>query len=139
MEKHPDIRVLSTQFNDDDANKAASQLQAILARNPDLAGVFGTNIYSAIGAGNGVKRANQTGKIKVVAFDATLVINSQMKAGTIDIAIAQHPAEMGYYGVVTAYAHLTGQSVPALIPTGYTVIDQSNVNDPNISRFVYSD
>jgi ribose transport system substrate-binding protein len=139
MEKHPNITVLPTQFNDDDANKAASQLQAILARNQDLAGVFGTNIYSAIGAGNGVKQANQTGKIRVVAFDATSVIIAQMKAGTIDIAIAQHPAEMGYYGVVTAYAHLTGHSVPPLIPTGYTVIDQSNVNDPNISKYIYSD
>ncbi|HYZ72212.1 MAG TPA: hypothetical protein VE641_03990 [Chthoniobacterales bacterium] len=62
-----------------------------------------------------------------------------MKAGTIDIAIAQHPAEMGYYGVVSAYAHLTGHSVPPLIPTGFTVIDQSNVNDPNISKYIYSD
>ena len=96
MEKHPNITVLPTQFNDDDANKAASQLEAILARNQDLAGIFGANIYSAIGAGNGVKQANQTGKIKVVAFDATSVIIAQMKAGTIDIAIAQHPAEMGY-------------------------------------------
>jgi ribose transport system substrate-binding protein len=139
MEKHPNITVLPTQFNDDDTNKAASQLQAILARNQGLAGVFGTNIYSAIGAGNGVKQANQTGKIRVVAFDATSVIIAQLKAGTIDIAIAQHPAEMGYYGVVTAYAHLTGHSVPPLIPTGYTVIDQSNVNDPNISKYIYSD
>ena len=47
--------MLETQFNDDDANKAAAQVQAVFARNPDLAGVFGANLFSALGAANGVK------------------------------------------------------------------------------------
>ena len=59
MKGHPGITVLQTQFNDDDANKAASQLQSVYARNPDLAGVFGANLFSAIGAGNGVQQAGQ--------------------------------------------------------------------------------
>ncbi|HET9147119.1 MAG TPA: substrate-binding domain-containing protein, partial [Acetobacteraceae bacterium] len=46
IQKHyPNIKVLSTQFNNDDANTAASQLQAVLARNPHLAGVFGANLF----------------------------------------------------------------------------------------------
>ncbi|TJV76083.1 MAG: sugar ABC transporter substrate-binding protein, partial [Mesorhizobium sp.] len=67
---HPGITVLETQFNDNDANKAASQLQAVFARNPDLVGVFGANLFSALGAANGVQQAGQTGTVKVVAFDA---------------------------------------------------------------------
>src|SRR5690606_28947292 len=43
-EHYPDITVLETQYNDDDANKAASQFEAVFARNPDLAGVFGANL-----------------------------------------------------------------------------------------------
>ena len=62
--------MLETQFNDDDANKAAAQLQAVFARNPDLAGVFGANLFSAIGAADGVKALGKSGKIRVVAFDA---------------------------------------------------------------------
>src|SRR6202043_173005 len=68
MKKHPDITVLETQFNDDDANKAASQFQAMYARNSDLTGVFGANLFSAMGAANGVKQGGVTGKVKVVAF-----------------------------------------------------------------------
>ncbi len=37
MANHKDIEVLETQFNDDDANKAAAQFQAVLGRVPDLA------------------------------------------------------------------------------------------------------
>jgi ribose transport system substrate-binding protein len=139
MKKHPGITVLETQFNDDDANKAASQLQSVFARNPDLAGVFGANLFSATGAANGVKQANAKGKIRVVAFDAPTSIVGEIKAGNVDIAIAQHPAEIGYFGVVVAFAHLSGQSVPPLIGTGFTVIDKNNVDDPNIKKFVYSD
>lgn len=139
MKNHPGITVLETQFNDDDANKAASQLQSVLARNPDLAGVFGANLFSALGAANGVKQAGASGKIKVAAFDAPTSIIDQLKSGLVDIAIAQHPSEIGYFGVVCAHAYLNGQSIPSTIGTGFTIITKDNVDDPNVKRFVYSD
>ncbi|HEX4765072.1 MAG TPA: ABC transporter substrate-binding protein [Lichenihabitans sp.] len=137
MKAHPGIQVLQTEFNDDDANKAASQLQSVYARNPDLVGVFGANLFSALGAANGVKQAGQTGTVKVVAFDAPTSIVDDLKSGAIDVAIAQHPAEIGYYGVITAFAHLTGQSVPVKIGTGFTVMDKANIGNPDIAKFVY--
>src|SRR6516225_937698 len=139
MKKHPNITVLETQFNSDDANKAASQFQSVFARNSDLAGVFGANLFSAMGAASGAKQAGASGKVKVVAFDAPASVVPEIKAGTVDIAIAQHPAEIGFFGVAAAYAHLTGQSIPPLIGTGFTVIDKTNVDDPNVKRFIYSD
>ncbi len=138
-ELYPDIEVLETQFNNDDANKAAAQVQAVLARNPDLHGVFGANLFSALGAADGLKAAGKSGDIKVVAFDAPQRIVDDLKSGLIDLAIAQHPAEIGYYGVVTAYAAITGQSVPTTIGTGFTVMSADNIDDPEIQKFVYSD
>ena len=121
-ENFPKIEVLETQFNENDANKAASLLQAVFARNSDLKGVFGANLFSAIGSANGVQQAGQTGTIKVVAFDAPTSIVDNINSGLVDVAIAQHPAEIGYFGVVSAYAHLTGQSIPTMIGTGFTVM-----------------
>lgn len=137
IKAYPGIEVLETQFNDDDANKAASQLQAVLARNPDLGGVFGANLFSALGAANGVQQAGKGGAVKVVAFDAPTSIVDNLKTGLVDLAIAQHPAEIGYFGVMAAYAHLTGQSVPTAIGTGFTVMDKSNIDKPEVARFVY--
>ena len=139
MKSHPGIQILQTQFNDDDANKAASQVQSVYARNPDLAGVFGANLFSAIGTANGVKQAGLSGKVKVVGFDAPSSIVPDIKSGLIDAVIAQHPAEIGYYGVISAYAHLTGQSIPVLIGTGFTEMDKSNIDQPEVARFVYQD
>lgn len=138
-EEFPKITVLETQFNDNDANKAASQLQGVLAREADLKGVFGANLFSALGAANGVQQGGQSGKVRVVAFDAPGSIVDNLKTGLVDMAIAQHPAEIGYYGVVSAYAHLTGQSIPVSIGTGFTIITKDNVGDPNVAKYVYSE
>lgn len=139
MAQFPGVTVLETQFNDNDANKAASQVQAVFARNSDLAGVFGANLFSAIGAADGVKALGKTGEIRVVAFDAPTRIVDDLKSGLVDLAVAQHPAEIGYYGVMTAYAVIHGQSVPPQIGTGATIMTKDNIDDPDVMKFVYSD
>lgn len=139
MSEHfSDIEVLETQFNDDDANKAASQFQAVFGRVPDLAGVFGANLFSATGTANGAKQANVAGKVKIAAFDAPQSVVALLKDGTFTIAIAQHPAEIGYYGVVSAFAHLTGNPVPTHIGTGFTVMTADNIDDPEVAKFLYT-
>jgi ribose transport system substrate-binding protein len=139
MRAYPNIAVLDTQFNDDDANKAAAQVQAVYARNNDLAGVFGANLFSAIGTADGIKALGKAGEIRVVAFDAPSRIVDDLKSGLVDFAIAQHPAEIGYYGVMTAYAVINDMSVPPHIGTGATVMDKTNIDDPAVARFVYAD
>ena len=135
----PNITVLETQYNENDSSTAASQFQAVLARTPDLKGVFGANLFSALGAANGVQSANAQDAVTVIAFDAPPSIVENISGGLVDMAIAQHPAEIGYYGVMTAYAALTGQSVPPLIGTGFTVITADNVDDPDVQKFIYSE
>lgn len=102
-------------------------------------GVFGANLFSALGAANGVEAAGASGDVTVIAFDAPQSIVDNIETGLVDAAIAQHPAEIGYFGVVAAYAALTGQSIPTSIGTGFTVINADNVNDEDIARFIYSE
>jgi ribose transport system substrate-binding protein len=134
---YKDIEVLETQFNDDDANKAAAQFQAVLGRVPDLAGVFGANLFSASGAANGAKQAGVAGKVKMAGFDAPESIVAQLKDGTFEMTIAQHPAEIGYFGLAVAHAFVTGNPVPTHIGTGFTVMTAANIDDPNVAKFIY--
>jgi len=138
-ENHPGIEVLDTQYNENDASLAASQFQAVFARSPDIGGVFGANLFSALGAGNGVEGADKADDVTVIAFDAPQSIVDNISSGLVDAAIAQHPAEIGYFGVMAAYAALTGQSVPTTIGTGFTVINADNVGDESIAKFIYSE
>lgn len=138
-ENYPNVTVLETQYNENDSSLAASQFAAVLARNPDVKGVFGANLFSALGAGNGVEGAGKADDVTVIAFDAPQSIVDNISSGLVDAAIAQHPAEIGYFGVMAAYAVLTGESVPTSIGTGFTVITADNVGDENIAKFIYSE
>ena len=138
MKKFSGITVLDTQFNDNDANKAASQLAAVLARNSDLAGVFGANLFSAQGASTGVKTSNKRGVVNVVAFDCPESIIDDVKNGDIDIAICQKPFEMGSVGVQYAVDVLNGKQVPARYGTGYVVINKANADSAEAKAAVYA-
>ena len=46
----PDIQYLGQEYCDDDANIAAQLTSARLQSDPDLAGIFGTNLFAAKGA-----------------------------------------------------------------------------------------
>jgi ribose transport system substrate-binding protein len=135
---NPGVTLVGVDYNNDDASTAQAQVEAMLQKEPDLAGIFGTNVFSAQGAGTTVKNKGLSGKVKVVAFDATKDAIGMLKDGTVDLVIAQKPSDMGYFAVEMAMALLNGvTSVPPHIPTGYQVITRDNMNDPNVQKFFY--
>jgi ribose transport system substrate-binding protein len=136
--EYPEIKVLGPDYNLDDPNKAAQQTAAVLARNPDLAGVFGTNVFSAQGAGTAVVNAGLGGHVQVVAYDATKLAIELMDKGVVSLVLAQKPFDMGYLAVMFAQADAAGvTSLPRRVETGFAIIDKNNVKDPAVARFIY--
>ncbi|MET3898127.1 ribose transport system substrate-binding protein [Devosia sp. UYZn731] len=134
----PEIKVIGPDYNLDDLNKAQQQTAAVIEQNPDLKGVFGTNVFSAQGAGTAVQNAGLGGAVQVVAYDATKDAIELMNNGVVSMALAQKPFDMGYLAVEFAVADAKGvTSVPRRVETGFAIIEKSNVTDPNFSRFIY--
>ena len=130
--------MLGPDYNLDDQNKAAQQTAAVIEQNPDLAGVFGTNVFSAQGAGNAVVNAGLGGHVQVVAYDATKDAIELLNKGDVTLVLAQKPFDMGYMAVQFAAADAAGvTSLPQPRETGFAIIDKDNVNDPNYCRFIY--
>jgi ribose transport system substrate-binding protein len=136
---HPNIKVLGPDYNLDDPNKAQQQTAAVIEQNQDLAGVFGTNVFSAQGAGAAVVNAGLGGKVQVVAYDATKAAIESLNKGDVSMVLAQKPFDMGYLAVEFAAADAAGvTSLPKRVETGFAIIDKSNVTDPNYARFIYA-
>lgn len=134
----PGMEVVGEEYSLDDANTAAEQTSAVLQREPELAGIFGVNVFSAQGAGNAVVNAGLGGAVQVIAFDATEFAIEQLREGVVTLVIAQKPFDMGYMAVEFAMADWRGvTSLPTRVPTGYAVITAENVDDPEIARFIY--
>jgi ribose transport system substrate-binding protein len=136
--EYPEITVLGPDYNLDDQNTAAQQTAAMLETNPDLAGVFGTNVFSAGGAGNAVVNAGLGGAVHVVAYDATLEAMELMGKGVVSLVLAQKPFDMGYMAVQFAVADHAGvTSLPRRVETGFAILDKDNQADPEFARFIY--
>jgi ribose transport system substrate-binding protein len=136
--EYPDITVVGIDFNLDDMNTAVQQTAATLERVPDLVGVFGTNVFSAQGAGTAVVNAGLGGAVNVVAYDATQFAIEQLREGVVSLVLAQKPFDMGYMAVQFAAADAAGvTSLPKRVETGFAIISKENVDDPEVARFIY--
>jgi ribose/xylose/arabinose/galactoside ABC-type transport system permease subunit len=61
---------LGQEYSNNDANVAAQITAARLQSDPDLAGIFGTNLFSAQGAAAALREQGLQGQVKMVGFDA---------------------------------------------------------------------
>ena len=114
-------------YSNDKPETAAAKVKAALAKNPDIKGIFATNLFSAEGAATGVREAGKKG-VKIVGFDAGPKQVADLKQGVVQALIAQKPAEIGADGVEQAYNALTGKPTEKKIATGFTSITQDNLD-----------
>jgi ribose transport system substrate-binding protein len=135
------VTLVGSNYDSDSSATASQQVSALLSSNKgaQVNGIFGTNLFSAEGAAQAVKNANKQGQIKIANFDAPQEAINDLNNGAVDLVIAQKPADMGSIAVQYGVYALTGQTSKILkrVPTGYVVIDRSNVNDPASQAAIY--
>jgi ribose transport system substrate-binding protein len=133
----PGITLLPVQYGGGDQAKSADITKSILAANPDVAGIYGSNEGSAIGVVKGVEEAGKSGKVKIVGFDSGKAQIDAIKDGTMAGAITQNPIGIGQQTVAAAMKVIRGESVPKVIDTGYYWYDKTNIDDPKIQAVLY--
>src|SRR5713226_6740770 len=135
------VTLVGNNYDNDSAATASQQVSALLSssKGAQVSGIFGTNLFSAEGAAQAVKNANKQGQIKIANFDAPQEAINDLNNGAVDLVIAQKPADMGSTAVQYGVYALTGQTSKILkrVPTGYVVIDKTNVNDPASQAAIY--
>ncbi|MCW2861708.1 MAG: LacI family transcriptional regulator, partial [Actinoallomurus sp.] len=108
-----------------------------LSKNPDLAGIFGSNLVTGEGAAASLKQAKKVGSVKLVEFDASPKQVEDLKAGTIQALISQEPLEIGRQGVDQAMNALQGKAVTKHIQTQLVAVTKDNVDNPAIAKYLY--
>jgi len=134
----PDMEVVGVEYCLDVQETAAAQVSAALLKYPDLAGVFGVNIFSAQGAYQAVVSAGLQGAVKIATWDATKTLIEALRKGEVDMILAQMPAEMGALCVEWGVKHLKeGAKIPKKVIPGFFVFTKDNVNDPKTQQYIY--
>src|SRR5215203_191887 len=126
--KEAGLDYIGQEYSQDEPARAASIVKSILAKNPDLKGIFATNLFSAEGAASGLREAGKLGDVKIVGFDAGPKQVQDLKQGLVQALIAQRPAQIGSLGVQQAVNALDDKPVKKKIGTGFVSITKDNLD-----------
>ena len=122
------LNYVGREYSNDKPEVAAAKTKAALQKNPDLKGIFGTNLFSAEGAATGVREAGAK-QVKIVGFDAGPKQVKDLEDGTVQALIAQKPADIGSQGVEQAFNALEGKPTTKKIGTESTTITKDTLGE----------
>ncbi|TPI40087.1 substrate-binding domain-containing protein [Mesorhizobium sp. B3-1-6] len=134
--------IVSNEDDGGDAQKAAQVTAAILAANPDIAGIAGFDSESGAGIVTALREAGKNpGDIKVTAMEQTPDFFKTAKQGWVDGIVVQNRELFIYYAVkiLHDYNHNGlksaglgaadgGRPVPDTLDTGVLLVTKDNVD-----------
>ena len=128
--KYPGLKLVADKVADGQATTALNIMTDLITANPNLHGVFASNLIMAQGAGQAIAENKVADKIKLVGFDSDDKLVKLLTNGTIAALVVQDPYRMGYDGIKTALAASKGEKVEANVETGANLITKENMTSP---------
>jgi ribose transport system substrate-binding protein len=126
--KYPGLKLVADKVADGMATTALNIMTDLITANPNLRGVFASNLIMAQGAGQAIAENKVADKIKLIGFDSDTKLVKLLSDGNITGLVVQDPFRMGYEGVKTALAASKGEKVPETVDTGVNLITKENMN-----------
>ncbi len=125
--KYPGLKLVADKVADGMATTGLNIMTDLITANPNLRGVFASNLIMAQGAGQAVAENKKADTIKLIGFDSDDKLVGFLKDGTIYGLVVQDPYRMGYDGIKTALAVSKGEKVEAFVDTGANLITKANM------------
>ncbi|BDA83133.1 ABC transporter substrate-binding protein [Aureimonas sp. SA4125] len=129
-EKYPGLNLVADKYADGQASTGLNITTDLLTANPNLVGIFASNLIMAQGAGQAVAENKAQDKVALVGFDSDDKLVSFLKEGVISALVVQDPYRMGYDGIKTALAVSKGETVEKNVDTGANLITTANMEEP---------
>jgi ribose transport system substrate-binding protein len=127
MDQSPAIHVIQSPYADYVRSKAVVVFQELVQAHPEVNLVFAHNDDMALGAVQVLQSLKLQG-VKVVGVDCLMEAVQAIRDGAYDSTTANDPQYLGVMAVRTALRILQGDSPPAYVDTGTTLITRENVD-----------
>ena len=136
LKKHPKLKLVETQYSENDYNQALTVTENILTAHPDLKGIFAANESSDIGAVEAVRMAKKLGQVKVVGWDTSPDEVEGVTSGAVYALVSQDPFRMGHDGVQNAVKAIRQRRTIKNEDTGVVLVTRKNLNQPRVKQMV---
>jgi ribose transport system substrate-binding protein len=134
--KYPGLKVVADRVADGQAITALNITTDLITANPNLRGIFASNLIMAQGAGQAVAENKAQDKIMLVGFDSDEKLVKLLADKVFVALIIQDPFRMGYEGIKTGLAASKGETVAATIDTGVHAITPENMKTPESQKLL---
>jgi ABC-type sugar transport system substrate-binding protein len=121
------LKIVAEQTAEWDRSKGRSVTENILAANPNIKGIFGSNDPMALGAIDALKAANKMQDVTVVGFDGVEDALNSIKAGEMSATIAQKPSYIGELAIQGLVDMRAGKTLEQKIDPGFDLVTKENV------------
>jgi ribose transport system substrate-binding protein len=123
LQKYPGMTIVADLSADGKRENAAKVMEDMLQAHRDLAGVFGINDDSALGAAGVIEAAGRK-DIAVVGYDATDEAQTAIrKGGPLKADVIQYPRKIGQTAMNMVARYLAGEQVPARVAVDVGTVD----------------
>jgi len=136
LKKHKNLKLVETQYSENDYNTALTVTENVLTAHPDLKGIFAANEASDVGAVEATRMADMLDQVKIVGWDTSPDEVEGVKDGSVVALISQDPFRMGYDGVRGATGLIRHGTPVKDENTGVIVVTKKNLNDRKTQQFV---
>jgi ribose transport system substrate-binding protein len=134
--KYPGLKIVADKYADGQATTGLNMMTDLITANPNLVGVFASNLIMAQGVGQAIAENKLGDKIKVIGFDSDEKTVGFLKEGVLAGLVVQDPYRMGYDGIKTALAASKKEKVEANVDTGANLVTKANMADPKIDALL---
>ncbi|MER9053069.1 ABC transporter substrate-binding protein [Mesorhizobium sp. M0904] len=134
--KYPGLKLVADKYADGQATTGLNIATDLITANPNLKGIFASNLIMAQGVGQAIAENSLAGKVGLVGFDSDEKLIKFLNDGVISALVVQDPYRMGYDGIKTALAASKGEKVEANVDTGANLVTKANMKDPKIDALL---
>ena len=129
MKKYPNIKIVSVLNGGGVRDRALKAAEDMLQGNAGLAGIFGINDDSALGA-LAAAEARGRNDLVIVGYDAIPEATKAIQRGTpLKADVAQQPHEMGAKTIEAIATHFAGGKLEKFIPVPVRIVDANSLKE----------
>jgi ribose transport system substrate-binding protein len=130
LKNYPGIKLLETQFCDDDTARAVSQLKDVLRANPDLKGIILVGGWAMFAMAPGAFEDIKPGKVAVISFDALPAEWDYLRQGYCYALVAQRCWMWGYQSMRILHdIAVDKKPQPRFIDSGLDIVTKASVEE----------
>jgi ribose transport system substrate-binding protein len=123
LKAYPNITIVAKPMGEGSRPKAAQVMEDMLQAHHDLAGVFGINDDTALGALGVIQAAHRT-DIAIVGYDASDEARAAIKSGgPLKAEVVQSPKTIGQTAIDVIAKYLAGEQVAPITQIPVSLVD----------------